>query len=63
MGLLSSPSHIVREEHVIKDNGMLFPCDREYAELGSREGWLVYVHGYTDYRSVLVHTYYFIDKD
>lgn len=61
MGLFSSPK--LTEEHYILDDGRTYQCDWEYAKVGLKEGWLVYIHGYTDYRYVHKHTYAFLPKD
>jgi hypothetical protein len=61
MALFEPPKR--REEHVIRDNGLSFPCDYSYAKKGMEEGWLGYVSGYTDYRFVHVHTYVYLGKD
>lgn len=54
---MGSGSPIVLQEHQILDRGMTFPIDSAYAVKGQVEEWLVYIHGFRDYRGVFVSTY------
>lgn len=46
-----------KEKHSIIDNGMLFPIDEDYKEMGVREGWLVLSGWHWDESGILVNRY------
>lgn len=55
-------TYIKGYEHFILSHGETSLIDYEYVKTGTKEGWLVFIHGYRDYRDIYVSTYLLVEK-
>lgn len=54
-------TYIKGYEHFIQEHGQTSMVDYAYAKKGQEEGWLIFVHGFRDYRDIYVSTYILVE--